>query len=276
MPVQTVVRILREYLQDEGESLGRRLGPEVVAVAQDVKALLDVRLRAESAYEPVWTRFLADPPGVEAGLVGALEAHIEADPALAKRLNGFVEEYHRAIAPFQGRPVGPGVGKSPVGGGVPDTTFTAEDDTSVGEGTYLYGNVRSSDVASVGRGIAGGEPELGRQRRIEGLGPEEHEVRELFERIYAALELDTRIDPALAAEVKAAVREIEVEIGKGAAADAGLIRYQLSSVEQLSPYGLEIVLDQLAAPAIGMHLLPVKLFQYVRELQQTRRMRDGS
>ncbi len=273
MPVQQVVRILREYEEDEGQSLDRRVGPEAVTVARDMEALLDTRLRDESAYASAWSDFLADPQAKEAGLIGALEAHIEADPALTKRLNGFIEEYNRVLAPSQAPPSTPGVAKSPVGGGVPDTTFTAEDDTTVGEGTYLYGNVRSSDVATVGHGVAGGEPEPDRRQRIETTELDEHEVSELFERIYTDLERDRRIGPDVRRDLRAAIKELEAEIGRGAAADVERIEQHLSAIEQLSPRALQIVLGELGAPAVGMHLLPARFFQYVPGFQGTRRRR---
>jgi len=274
MPVQTVVELLREYLTDEGDSLKQRAGPEAVTVAQDIEALLDNRLRTESAYEPIWTRFLTDPPAGEANLIGALEAQVEADPALAKRLNGFVEEYHRVLASSQTRPNQPQVDKSPVGGGVPDTTFTAEDDSTVGEGTYLYGNIRSSGVATVGPGIEGEEPDLDRPGPTAATEPEEHEVRELFERIYASLRDSEDVDPPIEAKIERAVGEIEDEIGKGVTADVDLLERKLLSIKQLSPHGLEIVLGELGEPAIGVRLLPTQFFQYVRKLQSESRRKD--
>lgn len=275
MPVQMVVRIIREYMRDDGDFLREEFGPQAVTVAQDLKDLLDVRLREESAYEAEWARFLADPEGGAAGLIGALEAQVEADPALANRLTGFVEEYHRAIAPTEGRVTGPDLGESPAGGRVPDTTYTAEDDTTTGEGTYLYDNVPSSGVDSVGRAVGGGTPEQGRQRRIGRLGAEEREVRELFERIDTALELDAQIDPAVRAEVQAAVEEIEAEIGRGAGADVDLVKRRLSTIEELSSRALDTVLDGLGPPAVGISLLPTELVEQLQEMQRERSAEDG-
>jgi hypothetical protein len=99
MIIQEVVSILGDLVQDDGATLGERYGPRALTVAQNLRSLLAVRLQEESPYTSLWEQFEAEPQAVTAELTGSLEALVEADPALAKRLNAFVEEYHQIIVP---------------------------------------------------------------------------------------------------------------------------------------------------------------------------------
>lgn len=158
MAVNEVVRVMRDYIEDDGARLEQTYGPEAVLAVADMKDLLATRLTEESAYGVLWERFEADPRAVSVELVGALEALTEADPGLAKRLNGFMEAFHRVEAGDKIETFAPMPDKSPVGGGVPDTTDTSQDEEIVREeGTYLYGDVPTSDVTSVEKGVGGTE-----------------------------------------------------------------------------------------------------------------------
>jgi hypothetical protein len=100
MIIQEVVSILGDLVQDDGATLGERYGPRALAVAQSLRSLLAVRLQEESPYTSLWEQFEAESQAVTAELTGSLEALVEADPALAERLNAFVEEYHQIIVPL--------------------------------------------------------------------------------------------------------------------------------------------------------------------------------
>jgi hypothetical protein len=99
MIIQEVVSILGDLVQDDGATLGERYGPRALAVAQNLGSLLAVRLQEGSPYTSLWEQFEAEPQAVTAELTGSLEALAEADPALVKRLNTFIEEYHQIIVP---------------------------------------------------------------------------------------------------------------------------------------------------------------------------------
>jgi len=102
MVVRKVVRILRDLVQDDGMTLGERHGPRALAVAQSMRSFLVVRLQDKSPYASLWDQFEAEPQTATAELVGSLEVLVKADPALAKRLNAFIEEYHQTIVPPNG------------------------------------------------------------------------------------------------------------------------------------------------------------------------------
>ena len=141
MAVREVVRFLRLYFQDEGESLQQRYGPEAVAAAEGIVRLLEPRLQEESAYGSLWDAFEEDPEAVNAQLTGALEAFVEGDPGMAKEVNAFVEEIHEVMARSreQKPPIDrQGFTQTDV---IPDTTLTAGDKYEW-EGTYLYANVK--------------------------------------------------------------------------------------------------------------------------------------
>ncbi len=208
MAVNEVVRVMRDYIEEDGARLEQTYGPEAVLAAADMKELLAERLTEESAYGALWERFEADPEAVGVELVGALEAMIEADPALAKRLNEFIEAFHQVQAGDQARTFAPMPEKSPVGGGVPDTTYTSQDEEMVvEEGAYLYGDVPTSDVTSVGSGV-GGQRNFW-EMALEGATTD---INLLFDRLQATVERHEDLDSTRRADLKEALKRILAEV----------------------------------------------------------------
>ncbi|MBU1877783.1 MAG: hypothetical protein KJ734_02420, partial [Chloroflexi bacterium] len=91
--IQDIVQVLEDLVQDDGQTLEQRDGPEALSVAQDMRDLLAARLPEESPFASLWEQFESDPEGTEAELIGTLEALAEADPALVERLNAYLEDY---------------------------------------------------------------------------------------------------------------------------------------------------------------------------------------
>ena len=94
MSVQEVTRTIRSYLEEGEDTFRERYGPEAVTAIEDLITMLKLRLEEESVYASLWDEFVAEPRATEDELTGALGALIEADPALAERLEAFMEEYH--------------------------------------------------------------------------------------------------------------------------------------------------------------------------------------
>lgn len=99
MSVREVTRIVSMYLEDGEDALEQRYGPQAVAAVEDLIALLKARLQKGSAYVTLWDQLEAEPRATAEELTGTLEAMIEADPALARRLQAFLEEYRSSVTP---------------------------------------------------------------------------------------------------------------------------------------------------------------------------------
>ena len=261
MSVQEAVRILREFEETEGETLRAQYGAEAVAVAEDLARVLDDRLQSESGrrgtispYESLWPAFQADPEGVEPKLIGALEAMIEADPALGQRLNAFVEEFHRAAAPEnreEANLIGENVTATDV---VPDTTITAGERYNQGEGEYLYGNVKGgAEALGANIGVTEVNPQaMGQETHWSPKGArtrirvdEAATVPEFFGHLDASIDAH----PDLAAEEKSelhrALHQVQELMDQGEAADVSELKATLRRMGEISPDILDATLEGL-------------------------------
>lgn len=99
MPVQDITRILQSYKQDGGALLTNRYGEQARSIAADMAALLETRLLGDTPYASLWEEFRSDPKSAAPELTGALEALIEADPGLTRRLDDMLERYRRVTMP---------------------------------------------------------------------------------------------------------------------------------------------------------------------------------
>ncbi|MEZ4769271.1 MAG: hypothetical protein R2844_12695 [Caldilineales bacterium] len=88
--------MLRSYEADGGARLADRYGEEARTIAADMAALVRARLLDDTPYESLWQEFHDDPDAASAEFNGALEALVEADPGLTRRLNDLLERYRRA------------------------------------------------------------------------------------------------------------------------------------------------------------------------------------
>jgi hypothetical protein len=257
---------MNTFLEDGADSLEAEHGAEAVTVAQDLAEILEQRLSEESAYVSLWPRFAEDPSAVAPQLTGALEALVEADPAFAKRLNGLMEEFHRVIGPFRARATGPRSRKSPVGGGVPDTTYTTQDDAYADENEYLYGDVRSSSADDVGRGVRGGQPDLRPRARLDRVGPDITSVTQVFEMLEETLETQAGVEGAEREQLRVALEGLKEQFSRGAEADVNRIFKNLYAIKQTDQAFLELMVAQLSSPVQGFDALPNEVFQRMQVL----------
>jgi hypothetical protein len=98
MAIEDAVELLAMYVEDRGETMESRFGSEAVAAARDMAALISTRLDAESVHVGLWNEFERAPDENIEELIGALEAHIEGDPSLARLLNAYMSEIHGEMA----------------------------------------------------------------------------------------------------------------------------------------------------------------------------------
>ncbi len=251
MSVQETVRILREFEETEGETLRAQYGAEAVAVAEDMARVLDDRLQSApgrrdtvSPYESLWPAFQTDPVGVEPQLIGALEAMIEADPALGRRLNAFMEEFHRAIAPEnreEANRIEEDVTATDV---VPDTTITAGEGYNQGAGEYLYGNVKGGAQALDAEiGVTEVHPQEGARTRIRV--DEAATMPEFFGHLDASIDAHPDLSPAEKVKLHQALHQVQEMVGQGEAADVAQLKATLRRIGDISPDILDATLEGL-------------------------------
>ena len=251
MSVQETVRILREFEETDGETLRAQYGAEAVAVAEDMARVLDDRLQSESTrrgtvspYESLWPAFQTDPVGVEPKLIGALEAMIEADPALGQRINAFVEEFHRAAAPENREEVnliGENVTATDV---VPDTTITGSERYNQGAGEYLYGNVKGgAEALGANIGVTEVKPGEGTRTRIRP--NEAATVPEFFGHLDASIDTHPDLSVAEKSDLHRALHQVQEMMDQGEAADVSQLKATLRRMGDISPDILDATLEGL-------------------------------
>jgi hypothetical protein len=254
MSVRQAVRILQALVHDDGLALERRHGSRAVSAAQDLASLFKVRLGQGSPYVSLWADFEADPGGMAAQLTGAIEALVEADPALGRRLEGFVREWRPVTGTPGARRIPAGrkvLGKDKVLG----TTVALEPDEDVGKGAYLYGNLKPSSVA----------PVSGAGRTIDGIEGIDHiEVVDidpsraalLFNDMCVAVETHPGIDSVLEKDLEAELEEVMTQVTKGNAADKDRLARRLQNIGRMHPDILQTLLDRLVDPEVGWARVP--------------------
>jgi hypothetical protein len=262
--VQEIVRILRDHIQNGGVTLRRRYGARAGTVAEDIRSLLAARLRKESAYASLWDRFEIEPQTVAAELTGALEALLEADPALAKRLNGFIEEYHRAIAPSRNRSLSDGTAESPIRGGIPDTPFTAKDDTEASGRAYLYGNIRSSSTASIGRGVQGRQVYFAGKTRSNAL-----DINVLWDQLQTTVDGQDDLDAAVRSSLKDELRKLLAQVRRADEDKTEILVRHLQNIRKLDLDVFEVALSQIASLAEDLGPVLEQVLRQVENRQDT-------
>ena len=159
MSVREVTRIVSMYLEDGEDALEQRYGPQAVAAVEDLIALLKARLQEGSAYVTLWDQLEAEPRATAEELTGTLEAMIEADPALARRLEAFLEEYRSSVTPRTEAERGANLAPRES----PPAQLPAGPSDYSEVGTYLYGNLVPGAVTLNGNDtnvVHAGEPDI--------------------------------------------------------------------------------------------------------------------
>ena len=249
MAVEDVVRVLSEYCEDGAESFGDRHGPEAVIAVRDLIDVLRVELGGQLDYDTLWAEFEEAPRETAADLAGALEAMIEADPGLAEKLEALMEEYYATS-----RPAGNSVGAEMPESDTSEFVSRREDrierheveprsHTDVaGEGTYLYGNVRSGDDVTFQKALEVGPDVLEVRRELETLS---FDVDGLFQQLRVTVDEEMGLSDEVKNEVRQALKALQTEIMLGGEADEDAIVTHLRHLGELDPDLLALVLTGL-------------------------------
>jgi len=242
MAIRETVGILRMYLQDDGETLERRNGPQAVTVVEDLHEVMETRLQEESAYASLWDEFEADPLAMEEELIGALEALAEADPALHVRMESFLVDYQEAATPpsseLEREPV-----TEPVGYEEEDI-HTSSDYSE--RGAYLRGNLRPGG-ATPEAGPTTMEPVEEGDVAAEATSPAVEEIGALFEPLYGLIDREVPDAPTRSA-LRAELEQMETILADPDEEYEHGIRQRLDEVKRLSPAIYVAVLERMAGP----------------------------
>ncbi|MGC9347690.1 MAG: hypothetical protein ACP5JG_06100 [Anaerolineae bacterium] len=263
MAVQEIARLLRIRAEEEREGLRRRYGADAAAVAEDISDLLAIRLQEESPNSALWEDFQRAPRDRLAELIGALEAIVEADPALARRMDAFLNEFHEAMqtsaaqeagetervveaAPPEGAPNLPKPGtpaaREPY---YPDTATQLDHESVAGDGTYLYGNVKGGQQ-EVGRSIGVDTFDFGERVRAVQL-KNLSGVPTFFDELFSTFEEISDLPLNRKLEIQAALQELKEEIRRDEEADQERITQRLLMLRDKAPDVAEAVMQALEA-----------------------------
>ena len=239
MSVQEVVQIVQSYLEHGQAALERRYGLEAASAAQDLVALLRTRLE-ESIYASLWDQFEAAPRQTAGELVGALEALIEADPALFRRMEAFLDVCNR-IVPSAASEVEGADAKQQRG----DAYQSVDSPGGYSEaGTYLYGNLRPG---------AGSESEAVEMEVLsqdgfdaEMAAPDVSQVVALFQDLYEFVEGQTDIAPPEKQRLWAELEQLATDVAGGEEEYEEFIANHLCTLEQIDPRVYRLVIQKLA------------------------------
>lgn len=94
MAVNDIIDLILLLDRRGGEELEQQAGPEGVSLAGELRELLAARMRESDMYTPLWEEFRAEPESNRAEVIGAVEAMVEGDAALAERLNELLEDFN--------------------------------------------------------------------------------------------------------------------------------------------------------------------------------------
>ncbi len=94
MAVNDIVDLVLLLDRRGGEELEGQAGPEGISLVEELRDLLAARMRESDMYTPLWEEFRAEPESNRAEVIGALEAMVEGDAALAERLEVLLEDFN--------------------------------------------------------------------------------------------------------------------------------------------------------------------------------------
>jgi hypothetical protein len=243
---QQIVEILADLVPDEGRALARRYNEDVLEKAESLQAAVVPCLGQDPMYASIWQRFQRTPEDAEAFMVNAVGMLIQADAALARRLDALLAAYQQAMA-REAASVDVAVsGAQSVGAGgdIQESTINIGDREHVetGGGAYIRGNVDSG----------GGKLHVGDEIHH---GTDPRTVAQTFAQIYDAV--DARED--LAPEVQDELEALKAEVAKGEDARESFIAQRLRNIGRMAPDILEVVVSTLTNPLSGLSTVAKKV-----------------
>lgn len=283
MSVNDAVRLLRIYLEEGPEGLRTRFGSDAIAVAEDIEQLMEEQVGEDTTYVSLWDAFQRNPGANTAELIGALEAMIESDPVLARRLDRFLEEYYAAMQ--ETADVGDETPDLETTEAAeisftdledtevrdsyltepdttertdalqrpespetrepyyPDTATLIEHETVAGEGTYLYGNVKGSNEP-VGRSIGVDTFDFGE----EIIDVELENISGLpgfLDAILRSMDEAPDVEGEQRQQIEEEIAALRQQIGQGDAADPQTITEHFRKLRNVAPNVAEALLQAL-------------------------------
>lgn len=222
-----------------------RYGLEAATLAGDLRDLVQARLQQESPYAGLWLQFEAAPRGHQAEVTGALEALMDADPALVRRLDGLLAAFNQATAPPTQARTGSGQQDLVAGEEIPPDMTPPGERSRTGDfarGAYLYGDTYETlERVSTERGEA---------RPLRGMDqasiPDATTLTGLFAQLRQAITEHEGLDGAAKAELTAAVGELNMLLTRGDPVDLDLLAQRLSRIRARSPEIADLLLTGLA------------------------------
>lgn len=244
MSVQEVTRIIRRYLENGEDALTQRYGPQALTAVEDLIATLKTRLQEKSAYVSLWDQLEVEPRATTEALTGALEALIEADPALAKRLEAFLEEYRSVTRRTEAER---GANLAPRESPPAQLPAGSSDYSEVG--TYLYGNLSPGTVTLDESGeslVSAGEPDITVATPRVGQGIT------LFQDMYAFVEEAENLGQDTRLKLRAELEQLAIYIAEGKEEYEQSIVGHLDAIKRLSSKVYRRVMDRLSNASPGL------------------------
>ncbi len=239
MSAQEIVDVVGQLVVDDGERLRREHGSRALTMAREIETALAPRMGETPKYAAIWRDFRSDPQGEAAFLVAAVDRLLQADAALARRLDALLEQYRRA-------------------------TQRAGDRVDTGGGAYVGGSVSVEGGDFVGRDkttITGDSNVVGDHSRAtvvkQAADPEA--IARAFRRFYDAVDEKPDLSGPERADLKAELEEVEEEIAKGEGADEGFIARRLRSVKRMAPDIWDVVITTFGNPVAGLGMVGRKI-----------------
>jgi hypothetical protein len=253
MELVEVTQVLRTLFGEGGErKLSLRHGQQAVEVAREMADLLEVHLQEEGPHGSLWREFKNMPEERAPELTGALEALVEADPALERRLEAFMERLGQGSStPLTGTAL------IDPGGAVQEDTVPVEAGIDeIGQGTYLRGNVPGG-TESEGRKIGLDESDLGGQGRLKRRELADVTPPEYFRELSRTVKDHPGISSAAKFGLEAELRKIQTLVARGD---------ELNRVEQ----------DRLVSHLKNVHRLGKDIFEILMQrFRETRSELSG-
>ena len=252
MPAVEVTDILRSLVQEGGDRLERRTSLGTRTVVEEMRDLVIDRLREDAVYAGLWEEFREDPDAAEAEFTGALEAMVEADPGLAKRLRSFVNQYQRSLRVRprrRQRSWDRHTGDLPVPEDAEGfmVTGTAKDrHGDFEEGAYLYGDTLSGQEAI---GDSGQDVDL-EEAILASRGAKSTVGRpDFFEQLAGDLDEHPDLDDEERQEIEEDLDVIEHQVLLGPDAEEPVLEWRLRHIQQLAPDIAEVLFSEVAQMA---------------------------
>jgi len=227
---EELVKVVAELLPNQGTALAEHVNPAALDKAREIKEVLVPQFNASPLYAQLWQQFEAAPADTTPLLVGAVQMLLNANAALASRLDTLLAEYRQIAVPAASQTVNTG-GGAYIGGNV-----------SLSGGSFVGRDQRN--VTITGNGNVMGDHSHATVTYTSGMTGDQ--VAVLFAQ---ALALARQQPAAVREDLEAAVETAQEETAKGEAADKGLLSKMLDVLLEKGPDILEVVIEAILNPA---------------------------